>query len=94
MQEYCEMGIISIAPDETAEEFMDRVASHKTDMHITWDEVASICNRELNQSYGESYYRKRYSKKLLNDIIDSEPEETPSQDLLPAYDGAKVVKKM
>ena len=72
MRNFEELKILTKQADETDIEFICRVASVKADYSLTWDDVASICNRELGLHFGESYYRKKYSKLLLDDL-DTEP---------------------
>lgn len=70
-----DLNMLTKKPQESAEDFMYRVASSKKDLSLTWDDVASICNRELNLHFGESHYRKKYTKRLLDEVEDTQAED-------------------
>lgn len=56
-------------------EYILRVCSQK-DVIGTWDEVASIINKNLNKNYGESTYRKKYqSYNALNSVATPDKKE-------------------
>ena len=51
--------------NETEDEYIFRICSRK-DLIGNWDNVAQIINNELGKNFGESTYRKRFSKMQLN----------------------------
>lgn len=45
-------------PDETLDDFKLRICANKDVLGITWDEVKDILNKESQENFGESVYRK------------------------------------
>ena len=79
------MAIFKRMNNETPEEFIYRISSMKTEHDWTWDDVADICNEELNIKRSESYYRKRFSKRLLDDILQQDDvTESVEQEVSPS----------
>lgn len=52
-------------PNETEDEYIFRICSRK-DLIGSWGNVAEIINNELGKRFGESTYRKRFSRMQLN----------------------------
>lgn len=51
--------------NETNDEFVYKVSKYKCDTEsMSWQEVADICNKELQNDFGESTYRKQYQSFL------------------------------
>ena len=55
------MNNMSYRPEEeNQEQYIYRICDMKDSSGLTWKEIADIINRELNQNYTESAYRKKY----------------------------------
>ena len=46
--------------NESASEFINRICSLKSELNLTWKNVAQLLNEELHYTYDESWYRKQY----------------------------------
>ena len=46
--------------DENEEQYIYRICSMKEGSDLTWKQIADILNKELNNNYDESAYRKKY----------------------------------
>lgn len=51
---------------ELNNEYIHRMCSIKDDLQLTWNQVASIINKELGLTYSESWYRKNYNNGAFN----------------------------
>ena len=49
-------------PNESDEQLILRVCQMKDELQATWDQIADILNDLLDKSYGESAYRKKWSR--------------------------------
>lgn len=48
-------------PDETLGSFVYRLASQKTLLNLSWDDIRDICNAQFSIHCSESYYRKGFA---------------------------------
>ena len=59
-------------PDETVDEYIDRICRDRKLLGFTWTYVALLLNDELGYHFSESYYRKRFAAKMKNYVEDAE----------------------
>ena len=55
--------ILKKIESETKLDYINRVCGLKDEFDLTWTEVASIINEELDVNYSDSWYRKNYATK-------------------------------
>jgi len=56
--------------DESLVEYKTRLALHRMEYGLTWQQVADLLNSETNHNYSESKYRKELSKLLVSHIAE------------------------
>ena len=58
-----DLNILRRNPDESVEEYTDRVCKLKQELRLTWEELKTIINQQTGENYSESYYRKGFWRK-------------------------------
>ena len=58
-----DLNIFRKNPNESVEEYTDRVCKLKQEYRLTWEELKDIINEQTGGNRSESYYRKNFGKK-------------------------------
>ena len=61
--------------NESTLDYIGRICSAKSELGLTWEELAHIFNIELNENLSERTYRRKYDEWLTNMVIDNKSEE-------------------
>ena len=68
-------------PNETNDEYINRLSQAKDILNLSWQDVADIANLKCGYNYSESYYRKKYRKSLVDDLIGALHEDTQEDEV-------------
>lgn len=61
--------------DETTAEFVQRVCNQKDELDLSWREVASFVNTEVNLDYSPQFYRKHYLNSTIVEALSKSRDE-------------------
>lgn len=81
---------------ETNEDYIRRICSKKDELNLSWHDIADIANLRCGYHYSHEWYRKKFRKSLVDDLIgvlnnDEEYNETKSlEELLADINTAKL----
>lgn len=65
---------------ETTEEFILRLCSKKNEFGLSWQDLSDIANESCGLTHSESWYRKKYSNYIVNNICDNIVNENDTEE--------------
>ena len=80
-----DLNILRRNPDESVEEYTDRVCGLKQELRLTWEELKTIINQQTGENRSESYYRKGFQRKYgeqskQESVLETVSEEAEAKD--------------
>lgn len=66
-------------PNETNDDYINRICGIKEQLNLYWQDVADICNEVCGYDYTEGYYRKRHKRKLVDSLAGALVEDSIQQ---------------
>ena len=73
--------VFSKLPNETNDEYIERICKMKDQFGLHWQDVADIINENCGYDYTESHYRKKYKRSLVDSLVGVLHEDTHDDEI-------------